>query len=185
MRHYLFAYLLHVSSLHASDAHSTGRGKSSAISCLDSRKYVFTFFSTLYARLTISRPIPSAKYYTPLHCPTDSLTLLCSALYGQKLSMHVRSPRLLFPRRRVDVYLFRHHAQQATSEKKRISTVSRRPRAYTGNTQQRSVSPFPPPSPQHAAILFAFCFYLTLSMTHRSPTYLVHPPRTSRSYSHT
>ena len=58
--------------------------------------------------------------------------------------MHVRSPRHLFPRRRIDVNLSRHHAQQATSEKKRVSTVSRRPRAYTGNTQQRFVLPFPP-----------------------------------------
>jgi len=86
--------------------------------------------------------LPSAKYATPLPPPTNSLTLPYSALYGEKLPMHVRSPRLLSPRRRVDVRLFRHHAQQATSEKKRISTVSRRPRTYTASSQhqQRSVS---------------------------------------------
>jgi hypothetical protein len=88
-----------------------------------------------------SRPIPSAKYSTPLACLTNSLTLSYSALYGQKLSMHVRSPRPFSPRCRVDVTLFRHHAQQATSEKKRVSTVSRRPRAYTASTQHRSVLP--------------------------------------------
>jgi hypothetical protein len=101
------------------------------------------------------RPTPSARYSTPaLPCLTKSLTLSCSALYGQKLSMHVRSPRLFFPCRRIDVPWFRHHAQQATSEKKRVSTVSRRPRAYTANTQQRSVSTSL--SLLHAAILFAF-----------------------------
>jgi hypothetical protein len=99
------------------------------------------------------RPIPSAKYSTPLPCLTNSLTLSYPALYGQKLSMHVRSPRHFSPRRRIDLRLFRHHAQQATSEKKRISTVSRRPRAYTANTQQRSVFPLSLP---HAAILFVF-----------------------------
>jgi len=91
-----------------------------------------------------SRPIPSARYSAPLPCLTNSLTLSYSALYGQKLSMHVRSPRLFSPRRRIDVRLFRHHAQQATSEKKRTSTISRRPRAYTANTQQRSVFPLSP-----------------------------------------
>lgn len=55
--------------------------------------------------------------------------------------MHVRSPRIFIPRRQVNVRLFRHLAQQATSEKKRISTVNRRPRAYTANAQQRSVFP--------------------------------------------
>ena len=88
-----------------------------------------------------SRSILSAKYSTPLARLTDSLTFSYSALYGQKLSMHVRSPLLFSSLRRVDVHLFRHHAQQATSEKKRISTVSRRPRAYTANTQHRSVLP--------------------------------------------
>lgn len=53
--------------------------------------------------------------------------------------MHVRSILPFSPRRQVNVRLFRHHAQQATSEKKRISTVTRRPRAYTSNIQQGSV----------------------------------------------
>jgi hypothetical protein len=86
--------------------------------------------------------------------------------------MHVRSPRPFSPRRRVDVHLFRHHAQQATSEKKRISTVSRRPRAYTANTQHRSVLLL-------LAILFVFA-----DLEYDSPTYLARLPLTSRSYSH-
>ena len=40
---------------------------------------------------------PSAKYAIPLRPSTNSLTLPCLALYGQKLSMHVRSPRLYVP----------------------------------------------------------------------------------------
>lgn len=110
------------------------------------------------------RPIPSARYSTSaLPRLTNSLTLSRSALYGQKLSMHVRSPRLFSPRRRIDFHLSRHHAQQATSEKKRISTVSRRPRAYTANTQERSVLPLSLP---HAAILFVFAS----KRSYRSPT---------------
>lgn len=68
-----------------------------------------------------------------------------TALYGEKLSVHVRtSPLFLSPvRRQVNVRLSRHHAQQATSEKKRIATVNRRPRAYTSNAQPRFVSPSP------------------------------------------
>jgi hypothetical protein len=119
-----------------------------------------------------SRPIPSARYATPLLASlTHSLTPSYLALYGQKLSMHVRSPRPFSPCRRIDVHSFRHHAQQATSEKKRVSTVSRRPRAYTANTQHRSVLPFPSRRRQ---------FY---SYSYDSPTYLARPPPTSRSYS--
>ena len=40
----------------------------------------------------------------------------------------------------------RHHAQQATSEKKRVSAVSRRPRAYSGNNTG-CVSPLPHTTP--------------------------------------
>ncbi|KAH9985531.1 hypothetical protein BJV77DRAFT_1071377 [Russula vinacea] len=85
-------------------------------------------------------------------------------LYGQKLSMHVRSPRIFSPCRRVNGCLFRHHAQQATSEKKRISTVSRRPRAYTANAQHSPPTPEKPtylasstsPSPQSQSTPFRY-----------------------------
>ncbi|KAH9955162.1 hypothetical protein BC827DRAFT_1238625 [Russula dissimulans] len=49
-----------------------------------------------------------------------------------------------------------HHAQQATSEKKRVSTVNRRPRAYTANAQQS------PPTPEKPT-------YLSSSPTSPSP----------------
>jgi len=124
-------------------------------------------------------PIPSARYSTPaLPCLTNSLTLSCSALYGQKLSMHVRSPRLFSPRRRIDIRLFRHYAQQATSEKKRITTVSRRPRAYTANTQQRSVFPFPSRMRQSYSCL------LLNDLAYDSPplTDLFSPPSPDKSF---
>jgi len=69
---------------------------------------------------------------------TIPLTLPCSALYGKELSMHVRFPAFSPLVAKSTFVVFRHHAQQATSEKKRISTVNRRPRAYTTNAQPRS-----------------------------------------------
>jgi hypothetical protein len=72
--------------------------------------------------------------------PTPCSTYSFIALYGQKLSLHVRLAFSFFQsRRQVNLHRFSHHAQQATSEKKRISTINRRPRAYTANSQQTSV----------------------------------------------
>ncbi len=85
------------------------------------------------------RPIPSARYSTPLPClTTDSYfhTQHCMVKNYPCTSVFWL---FFLSRRRVNVRLFRHHAQQATSEKKRVSTVSRRPRAYTASSQQRSV----------------------------------------------
>jgi hypothetical protein len=86
---------------------------------------------------------PSAKYAIPLRSALHQLTHppMLSIVWSKIIHARTFSASLWSLRRRVNVSLFRHHAQQATSEKKRISTVSRRPRAYTSNTQQRSVYP--------------------------------------------
>jgi len=134
---------------------------------------------------------PSAKYASPpvSHPRTDSHPR--SALYGEKLSMHVRSVLPFSPRRQVNVRLFRHHAQQATSEKKRISTVNRRPRAYTSSIQQGSVfflaSPLSFPR-CHAGIGGAACGNLICVLlshpllTCYLPHHLFSPPSPDKSF---
>ncbi len=101
-----------------------------------------------------SPSVPSVSPTVHLHCfqcqvcrYTSSRTCPCShirsALHSKKLPLHVRffSSHSSASLRQVNISI-RHHAQQATSEKKRISTVNRRPRAYSTNPQQRSVSSF-------------------------------------------
>jgi hypothetical protein len=116
------------------------------------------------------------------HAP---LTYTCPrpALYGEKLSLHVRTfPPFLSPRRQVNVRpsLFRHHAQQATSEKKRIATVNRRPRAYTSNPQQRSVFSLSHVLHPRRVLLLT---RLSISLTPLSPHLCsAHPLLTSRSF---
>ena len=67
--------------------------------------------------------------------------------------MHVCSLSPFSPHRHVKVHLFRHHAQQATSEKKRVSTINQHPCAYTSSIQQGLVfflaSPFSSLSCRH------------------------------------
>jgi hypothetical protein len=122
-----------------------------------------------------SPPLPSPITRTHTYNPR-------SALYGEKLSVHVRtSPSFLSPvRRQVNVRLFRHHAQQATSEKKRIATVNRRPRAYTSNAQPRSV--FSLSLMSYGRVVCVRPSHLRLSMLLTSlATRSAHPLLTSRS----
>lgn len=111
-------------------------------------------------------PVPgmfSHLFFGPAHLsslpPAASHLLPFIALYRQKLRLHVRPPcsavlshPLRYPRPStsfprtlhantptISSFTCRHHAQEATSAKKRVSTVSRRPRTYStqsGNTQR-------------------------------------------------
>ena len=111
-------------------------------------------FITPYAQLTVPVPFPVPGIPLPRY-PVSQINPHFYAQHCMVKNYPCTSVRRVFSPLVVEltIALFRHHAQQATSEKKRISTVSRRPRAYTANTQQRSVLPLSLP---HAAILFVF-----------------------------
>ncbi|KAI0301161.1 hypothetical protein B0F90DRAFT_1911917 [Multifurca ochricompacta] len=88
--------------------------------------------------------------------PPRKQNIACDACRQRKVKCHQLPGQSKCQHCMVKNYPCTHHAQQATSEKKRISTVSRRPRAYTTNAQQSPrtpekpsylVSPAPP-SPQ-------------------------------------
>ncbi|KAF8490785.1 hypothetical protein F5888DRAFT_1620637 [Russula emetica] len=79
--------------------------------------------------------------------PPRKQNIACDACRQRKVKCHQLSGQPKCQHCMVKNYPCTHHAQQATSEKKRISTVSRRPRAYTANTQQRSVTYLASPTP--------------------------------------
>jgi hypothetical protein len=132
------AYLFQVSSSHPS--HPAKQAEESKVS--STAWTAKSMSSPSFSPHILDQPFPSHSQCQVFHSVALSHQLTHSfipSIVWSKI-IHARPFSAFFSlsRRRVNVRLFRHHAQQATSEKKRISTVSRRPRAYTASTQQRS-----------------------------------------------
>ncbi|KAH9999601.1 hypothetical protein BJV74DRAFT_877006 [Russula compacta] len=122
------------------------------------------FPSSLSRDPALSLPSPSVQ--NQIHelaktlPPPRKQNIACDACRQRKVKCHQlpgQSKHCM-----VKNYPCTHHAQQATSEKKRISTVNRRPRAYTASAQQSPPTPDKPayldttasPSPQSTSSRF-------------------------------
>ncbi|KAI9463794.1 hypothetical protein F5148DRAFT_1210757 [Russula earlei] len=106
-----------------------------------------------------SLALPSPSVQNQIHELAKSLppprkqNIACDACRQRKVKCH--QPPGQSKHCMVKNYPCTHHAQQATSEKKRISTVNRRPRAYTATTPQRAyLSSSTPPSPQSSSFRY-------------------------------
>ncbi|THH09267.1 hypothetical protein EW146_g8729 [Bondarzewia mesenterica] len=96
-----------------------------------------------------SLPLPSPSMQNQIHELAKSLppprkqNIACDACRQRKVKCHQLPGQLKCQHCMVKNYPCTHHAQQATTEKKRISSVSRRPRAYSTSNQRCDRTIFP------------------------------------------
>ncbi|KAI0269919.1 hypothetical protein BC834DRAFT_863954 [Gloeopeniophorella convolvens] len=102
--------------------------------------------------------------------PPRKQNIACDACRQRKVKCHQIPGQTKCQHCLVKNYPCTHHAQQATSEKKRVSTVSRRPRAFTTSTQRSS------PTPEKPAFIAPSATSSPQSATFRYPPATFGPP---------